>query len=144
MTIKDTIKSLEEADEKLNKAIALEEKANVAQHKATAMRDEAQLKLNKAVAEKQKVDELYSAWNAEKAQSEQELKNREITLMARQSDLESQTNERAKALDVRENELGVISHNLVSRETACKVREEEQGLLNRRYASIAEFINNTL
>ncbi len=144
MSIKDTIKSLEEVDEKLKKAIALEQTAIVAQKNAAAMRDEAQRALNKVNSEKVKVDELYSRWNAATTQKEDELKNRETTLSAHQADFERHSSEKITLIENRNAELTKRIVIVEKREAECSLYKERMDEVGEKYSVIAEFINNTL
>jgi hypothetical protein len=83
MTIKDTIKALEEADTKLKSALEAEKKAQDVQRKATGMRDEADKMLRLAQSDKLEAEKILALYNADKSRKEDELKGREKALAAR-------------------------------------------------------------
>ena len=143
--IQDTIKTLwEESDEKLQKATALEEQATAIQRNATELRDKADTKLREVQNEKLEAERISNEYRAESGRKEDELKNRETTLAAKQADLERQTTEKTKLLDTRENEQSIRTSDLLKREAACKVKEEDLDKRRGRYGSIVDFIQKSL
>jgi hypothetical protein len=87
MSIKDTIKSLEEADEKLVKAIGFEKSAVANQKEAARLRQESQSNLDQIFTERQAINSINSFKDSEYKRKEEELKNREVKLSAGQAAL---------------------------------------------------------
>ena len=141
----DTLtKVLEESNQKLKQAEALESKAVAKERSATALRDDADRQLTQVRNERATFDALNTAKEAEFRKREDNLKNREAALIAGQADLARKTAETEKEFEARENEITrseaelqkLVTHN----------REEKARLDNRaeKYKSISEYINNTL
>ena len=144
MSIKDAIKSIEEADDKLKKAGVLEQKSIAAQRDAARLREESQRDVDKTRIERQNIDKLTAAHQVESGRKEQELKNREVTLAAGKADLERNTAETSKKLDGQANELVARSMEV---DRADRRNKEFEATLDKRaekYKSIGDFITTTL
>ena len=144
MSIKDTIKSLEEADEKLKKAEELERKGEEAHKKAAALRDESQRNLEKIEIEKQNIFQINSAKDVEFDQRESELKNREVTLAAGHADLERKTTIQAAEQTAREDEITRSDAELQRKVTENREHKERLDAIYEKYKSVEDFINKTL
>ena len=144
MSIKDTIKSLEEADEKLKITVGLENSAIAMQRNAAKLRDESQSNLDKIRIERENIDKLQFGREAESERKENELKNREVTLSAGQADLERNTAESNKDFDFKHAELDART---VATDKADRRNKEFEATLDKRsekYKSIGDFITTTL
>lgn len=141
----DTLtKVLEESNEKLKKAEALEASAVGREKNAATLRDESDANLKKIQSERQGINSLNAAKDAEFARREQELKNREVTLAAGQLDLERKTTESNKTF---ETSHAALDARGVSADKADRRNREFAETLDKRaekYNSIAEFISTTL
>jgi hypothetical protein len=144
MSIEETIKSLEEADNKLKKAMVLELAAAEMQKNAARSRDESRDILANTVAEREKLESLQRVQGESLKQREDELRNREVTLAAEKADLVNRTAERVKELDLLENGINITSVALDKGLRRNKEQEEELILLRGEYKSIADFITKTL
>lgn len=144
MSITETIKSLEEADDKLKKATVLELAAAEMQKNAARSRDESRDILAETVIQKEKVESLQFVQAATLKQKEEELRNREVTLAAEKSDLAHQIAERTKDLDLREASLNASAISLDKGIRQNKEQEAEFALVRDRYKSVADFIAKTL
>jgi hypothetical protein len=144
MSIKDTIKSLEEADQKLEKAAVLEGKAVTIQRDAARLREESQRDLDKVRIERQNFEQIQAARETESEQKEQDLKNRERKLAAAQSTLEHNAAANKKDFEATHTALDARS---VAVDKADRQNKEFAETLDKRaqkYNSIADFISKTL
>lgn len=144
MSLKDAVKSIEEADEKLIKAAALEQKAIAAQRDAARLREESERNLEKLRHERATFEKIQGERESASAQKEQELKNRETKLSAGQADLERRTAESIDARDARNNELVLRGVSIEKREQSVKEQGEALSKVGEKYKSIADFINANL
>jgi len=144
MTIKDTIKSLEEADEKLQKAEALEAKAGVAQKDAARLRQESDESLRQVQSERASLNHAKSEWETESSLKSQDLKNREVKLASGQADLLRNTADSNKDFDTKHAALDARS---VAADKADRQNKEFEETLDKRaekYKAIGDFISTTL
>lgn len=142
MSLQDTIKSIEEADEKLSKAIIHEDSAIAYQREAAKFRDESKAILEQTTLERQKLEALQDAKAARLERQANDLKNREATLAAGKADLERQTIETNKRLDSRENALAAREVALENNEQAVKEHKKLLDELALKYTGIAKYITD--
>jgi len=144
MSIKDTIKTLEEADEKLERAVVLESEAVAMQRDAARLRDESDRDLEKVRIERANFEKIQTGREAESERKESELKNREVTLAAGKADLERNTAESNKDF---ETQHAALDARTVTLDNATRVNVELRATLDKvaaRYKAIQEFITTTL
>lgn len=141
---KSILKTLQEADEKIEKASALEASAITIQKSATKLRDESERNLAKVREERGIFDRLRNEWQAETAKKEDELKNREKTLAAGKADLERKSAEKNKELTTREEALNAREIGLNNNEQANRAQNVMLNDRAAKYKSIADFINKNL
>jgi len=144
MSIKDAIKSIEEADEKLKKATELESKAVAAQRDAARLRQESDDSLRNVREESAALAETHGRWLSDSEKKEQELKNREVKLASGQATLLRNTAESNKDFDTTS---AALDARAVAADKADRQNKEYEETLDKRaakYKSIAEFISTTL
>ena len=144
MSIKDAIKSLEEADEKLKQAVVLETSAIAKQKEAAQLREESQRDLEKAAIEKSNLIKMRTEWDADFRRKEDELKNREVTLAAGKADLERNTAENNKDFDTKH---AALDARTVAADKADRQNKEQKASLDtlaEKYKAIKDFITTTL
>lgn len=144
MSIEDTIKSLEEADEKIKKAVVLEQKGVAAQKDAARLREESQSNLDKVRIERANFDKIQAERESASQRKEEELKNREVKLSSGQATLERKTAESNKTF---ETSYAALDARTVAVDKTSRQNKEFEETLDKRaakYHSIAEFINKAL
>jgi len=144
MSIKDTIKSLEEADEKLKQAAVLENSAIAKQKDAAKLRDESQSDLAKVRVERANFEQIQAGREDKSKRKEEELKNREATLAAGKADLERNTAENNKDFDIKHAALDARTVAADKAERANKESKAALETLAEKYKSIGDFITTTL
>jgi len=141
VSVKDTIKELEQVEKQLEQAKALEESAIAIQRDAARLRDEAD-KLNRESAQAKTDAEITLAnFRAESARKDDEYKNRETTLIAMKADLDAREAEQVKANKQRLDDLNQKEVALANRVTACKEKEIALDERLAKYESVAQAIN---
>ena len=144
MSIKDTIKSLEEAEATLKRAAELEKKAVTAQRDAARLREEAQVLSDKADVEKSNLIKFRAETQANFDQREQDLKNREVKLAAAAATLAHNTAESNKTF---ETSHAALDARGVAADKADRQNREFAETLDKRaekYKAIGDFISTTL
>jgi len=141
VSVKDTIKELENVEKQLEQAKALEESAIAIQRDAARLRDEAD-KLNRESAQFKTDAEITLAnFRSESARKDDEYKNREVTLIAMKADLDAREAEQVKANKQRLDDLNQKEVGLANRVTACKEKEIALDERLAKYESVAQAIN---
>ena len=144
MSTEEAIKSLEEADNKLKQAAALEIAVIQMQKEAARSRDESRDILVETVLEREKIESLQFVQGATLKQKEDELRNREVAILEERIDLAHQVAERTKELDVREASINAMSVTVDKGLRNNKENQEELLVLRGEYRSIADFIVKAL
>jgi len=142
MSIKDAIKSIEEADEKLKKATELENKAIATQRDAARLRQESDESLRNVREESAALAETHGRWLSDSEKKEQELKNREVKLTGGQTALLNKITENNKDFDTSS---AALDARAVAADKADRQNKEEKERLEKvaeKYNSIATFIEN--
>ena len=140
MSIKDTIKSLEEADEKLVKAIGLEKKAVAAQKDAARLRQESDESLRAVGEERAALAETHGRWLSDSEKKEQEVKNREVKLASGEAALLRNTAESNRDFDTTSAALDARSVAADKVDRQNKQQKESLDALAENYKLITAFI----
>ena len=138
------LKANQESDEKLKKAVELEQSAVKIQKDAAQLRDESESNLVKTRIERANTDKLQAERVAENERKENELKNREVKLSASQALLARNKVDYNKDLD----DQGAVLDARTAAADKAELRNKDFGeTLDERaakYNSIAEFIKKIL